>query len=122
MPSCKARAIGRKPHCLNFNLRGWNRTLIATAPEGDAARSGPFNFRGPYLNIYLDRLDQFVETVLLLACNRGDRRRSYPPYMALLKAARNQRMAGALAEAKRLRKQAQQMPSRDPSDPEFRRL
>jgi hypothetical protein len=48
MPSCKARTIGRKPHCLNLNLQGWNRTLIATAPEGDAARSGPFNFRGPY--------------------------------------------------------------------------
>lgn len=48
MPSCKARAIGRKPHCLNLNLQGWNRTLIATAPEGDAARRGSFNFRGPY--------------------------------------------------------------------------
>jgi group II intron reverse transcriptase/maturase len=73
-------------------------------------------------NIYLDRLDQFVEQVLLPAHNRGDRRRPYSPYMALLKAARNKRMAGALEEAKRLRRQAQQMPSRDPHDPAFRRL
>lgn len=73
-------------------------------------------------NIDLDRLDQFVEQVLLSAHNRGDRRRPYPPYMALLNAARNQRIAGDLAEAKTLRKEAQQMPSRDPNDPKFRRL
>jgi group II intron reverse transcriptase/maturase len=38
-------------------------------------------------NLYLDRLDRFVETVLLPAYNRGDRRSNYPPYQALLKAA-----------------------------------
>jgi AI2M/AI1M-like HNH endonuclease len=48
VPSCKARAIGRKPHCLNLNLQGWNRTLIATAPDGGAAGTGPYSFRGPY--------------------------------------------------------------------------
>lgn len=92
----------------------YNATLSG-APQGGVV--------SPLLsNIYLDRLDQFVETALLPAYNRGDRRRPYPPYMALLKAARSKRMAGALEEAKRLRKQAQQMPSRDPNDPEFRRL
>ena len=73
-------------------------------------------------NLYLDRLDQFVETVLLPAYNRGARRRPYPPYMALLKAARKYRMAGEHAEAKALRRQAQRLPSRDPNDPHFRRL
>ncbi|HKA56875.1 MAG TPA: hypothetical protein VKJ47_24790 [Candidatus Binatia bacterium] len=73
-------------------------------------------------NLYLDRLDQFVEKVLLPAYNRGARRKSYPPYMALLNAARNKRIAGDREEAKTLRRQAQQMPSRDPNDPEFRRL
>jgi group II intron reverse transcriptase/maturase len=78
---------------------------------------------GPVLsNIYLDRLDQFVETVLLPAHNHGDRRRPNPPYMALLNAARRKRIAGEHEEAKRLRRQAQQMPSRDPNDPDFRRL
>jgi group II intron reverse transcriptase/maturase len=78
---------------------------------------------GPVLsNIYLDRLDQFVETVVLPAHNHGDRRRPNQPYMALLNAARRKRMAGEHEAAKRLRQQAQQMPSRDPNDPDFRRL
>jgi group II intron reverse transcriptase/maturase len=78
---------------------------------------------GPILsNIYLDRLDQFVETVLLPVHNRGDRRRPYQPYMALLNRARRKRMAGEREEARKLRQQAQKMPSRDPNDPNFRRL
>jgi group II intron reverse transcriptase/maturase len=78
---------------------------------------------GPILsNIYLDRLDQFVETVLLPTHNRGDRRRPNQVYMALLNAARRKRIAGEYQEAKKLRQQAQQMPSRDPNDPNFRRL
>lgn len=72
--------------------------------------------------IYLDRLAQCVETILLPAHNRGDRRKPSPPYRALLNAARNQRIAGALEEARALRKQAQTMPSRDPNDAHFRRL
>jgi group II intron reverse transcriptase/maturase len=78
---------------------------------------------GPVLSdIYLDRLGQCVETVLLPAHNPGDRRRPHPPYMAVLNAARRERIAGGQEEAKRLRHQAQQMPSRDPDDPDFRRL
>lgn len=73
-------------------------------------------------NLYLDRLDRFVETKLLPAYNRGARRRPYPPYTALLKGARNQRMAGNPSGAKALRRQAQRLPSRDPNDPDFRRL
>src|SRR5215468_745793 len=78
---------------------------------------------GPILsNIYLDRLDQFVETVLLPAHNHGDRRRPHPPYMALLNTARRKRIAGEREKARKLRQQAQKMPSRDPNDPNFRRL
>jgi group II intron reverse transcriptase/maturase len=73
-------------------------------------------------NLYLDRWDRFVETVLLPVYNHGKRRRPYPPYMALLKAVRNYRRAGNLSAAKALRRQAQCLPSRDPSDPHFRRL
>jgi group II intron reverse transcriptase/maturase len=73
-------------------------------------------------NIYLDRLDQFVETMLLPAYNHGNRRKLYRPYMALLNAARRQRDAGHPNEARRLRQQAQRMASRDPNDPDFRRL
>jgi group II intron reverse transcriptase/maturase len=78
---------------------------------------------GPILsNIYLDRLDQFVETMLLPAHNHGDRRRPHPPYMALLNTARRKRIAGEREKARKLRQQAQKMPSRDPNDPNFRRL
>ena len=66
-------------------------------------------------NIYLDRLDQFVETVLLPAYNHGDRRKPYPPYMALLNAAEEKRTRGQHEEARRLRQQAQQMPSVTPT-------
>jgi len=37
-------------------------------------------------NIYLDRLDQFVEQKLLPTNNYGNRRKPNPPYRALLKA------------------------------------
>src|SRR5207249_4355295 len=37
-------------------------------------------------SIYLDRLDQFVETTILPAYNRGDRRKVNPPYGALAQA------------------------------------
>lgn len=73
-------------------------------------------------NIYLDRLDRLVETVLLPASNRGQRRRPSPPSMALLNAARKHRLAGEREAATRLRRQAQHLPARDPNDPDFRRL
>jgi group II intron reverse transcriptase/maturase len=73
-------------------------------------------------NIYLDRLDQYVETAVLLAYHRGERRRPHPPYMALLNAARKRRIAGERKGAKVLRQQAQSLPARDPNDPNFRRL
>ena len=73
-------------------------------------------------SIYLDRLDQFVETGLLPTHNRGDRRQNYPPYKALLKAAWTKRKQGDHPGAKALRHLAQHLPSRDPNDPGFRRL
>ena len=73
-------------------------------------------------NIYLDRLDQYIEQALLPAWNRGDRRTPYRPYMRLWQQAcrleqRGDREAGAL-----LRKQMKALPSRDPADPGYRRL
>jgi group II intron reverse transcriptase/maturase len=97
-------------------LEDWRfNATLSGAPQGGVV--------SPILrNLYLDRLDQFVEKVLRPAYNRGARRKPYPPYMALVNAARNKRIAGALAEAKTRRRQAQQMPSRAPRDPAFRRL
>ena len=97
-------------------LENWRfNVTLSGVPQGSIV--------GPILsNIYLSRLDQFVENTLLPAFNRGNRRRPYRLYMALLNAARNRKIAGDFEEAKELRRQAQQLPARDPDDPDFRRL
>jgi group II intron reverse transcriptase/maturase len=97
-------------------LKDWKyHATLSGVPQGGVV--------SPILsNTYLDRLDQFVEQELLPMYNYGDRRRPNPPYMSLLHAARKRRIAGEHEEARKLRRQAQQMPSRDPADPNFRRL
>jgi hypothetical protein len=98
------------------DLEDWTYPpTLSGVPQGGVCR--------PLLmNVYLDRLDQFVETGLLPVYNRGDRRPRYQPYMALLNAARRKSEAGQRAQAKRLRQQAQPRPSRDPAAPDVRRL
>jgi hypothetical protein len=73
-------------------------------------------------NIYLDRLDQYIETSLLPAYNTGDRRRFNPPYMRLRDAMRRSEQQGDIRRARQLRQQMQHLPSRDPADPAYRRL
>ena len=92
-------------------LEDWKyHATLSGSPQGGVA--------SPILsNIYLDRLDQFVETVLIPAHNHGKRRKPYPPYMALLNAARRETDVGRTDEARLLRRQAQQMPSRIPTIP-----
>jgi group II intron reverse transcriptase/maturase len=73
-------------------------------------------------NIYLDRLDKYIETELLPAHNRGARRRPHRPYMRLHRQITGLDRAGHHEEALRLRQRLQRMPSRDPDDPAYRRL
>jgi group II intron reverse transcriptase/maturase len=73
-------------------------------------------------NLVLDRLDKYVEENLILANTHGNRRKTYPPYVALTKEAWKARQAGDWEAARRFSRQAQTMPSRDPNDPSFRRL
>lgn len=73
-------------------------------------------------NIYLDRLDKYVETVLLPAYNRGAKRAHNRRYSVL-----NQRMVVAKKRGQKelhreLRKQKLQVPAYDPHDPNHRRL
>jgi group II intron reverse transcriptase/maturase len=73
-------------------------------------------------NIYLDRLDRFVETTLLPKYNRGDRRRPNPAWTRLGEQAKRLEALGRRDEARLVRRQMQRMPSLDPTDPNYRRL
>ena len=78
---------------------------------------------GPVLsNIVLDRLDKHVEEHLIPSYTSGRHRKIYPPYKKLTRQAAKARQNGNWELARVLRKQAQNMPSRDPNDPNFRRL
>src|SRR5277367_5266606 len=73
-------------------------------------------------NIYLHKLDEFVEQELIPQYTRGARRKSNPEYNRI-KARRNHaRKHGDRAAARDLEKQMRTLPSTDPMDPGYRRL
>jgi retron-type reverse transcriptase len=73
-------------------------------------------------NIYMDRLDKFVEETLIPAYTRKDEREENPIYNRLRNQGLYWKAKGDLERARELRKEAQQHPSRNPNDPEYRRL
>ncbi len=73
-------------------------------------------------NVYLDKLDQYVETVLLPAYNRGEVRRTNPAYIALERPIARAKRVGTPQETAALRQQRRPLPSQDPHDPQYRRL
>ncbi|MFC7442737.1 reverse transcriptase/maturase family protein [Laceyella putida] len=73
-------------------------------------------------NIYLNKLDKYVEDVLLHTYNRGTRRKENTEYIKISNRIKYLRRKGRHQEAQQLRKQMQQLPSYDPCDPDFRRL
>jgi len=73
-------------------------------------------------NIYLAKLDRYVETTLIPAHTRGDRRHINLAYRRLYGMARRRKNAGHLTEAAALRREMQRLPSLDPADPSYRRL
>ncbi len=73
-------------------------------------------------NIYLDRLDKYVEQELIPEYTKGERRKNNPAYQKLANAVQSLKKQGRREEAKMLRQQRQQLPSQDPEDPDFRRL
>jgi hypothetical protein len=73
-------------------------------------------------NVYLHKLDVFVESVLIPQYTRGKYRRRNPEYHRI-----QARMAGAAergdrASARDLRRRLHRLPSGDPQDPGYRRL
>jgi group II intron reverse transcriptase/maturase len=92
----------------------WNATLSG-APQGGVV--------SPVLsNIYLDRLDKFVETVLIPEYTRGAGRTLNPAYREVKNAIRRAQHHGDRAAVRELRRRLRGLPSGDPRDPGFRRL
>ena len=73
-------------------------------------------------NIYMDRLDKYIENTLIPEYTRGERHGGNPAYARLCREAWKQRKKGNLERAKALRKEMQQHTSVDPNDQSYRRL
>lgn len=92
----------------------WGATLSG-APQGGVA--------SPVLsNIYLHKLDVFIETVLIPQYTRGKRRTRNPAYRKVEKAVARARRRGDRSEVRALSKRQRSLPSQDPRDPGYRRL
>ena len=73
-------------------------------------------------NVYLDRLDRFVEGVLLPDYNRGRQRRRNPEYRSINERMVRLRKAGRGKEAASLRPLLRSLSYGDTHDPDYRRL
>jgi group II intron reverse transcriptase/maturase len=92
----------------------WNQTYSAS-PQGSIV--------SPILaNLYLDKLDKFVETELIPEYTKGTKRKANKAYEKLMHRASYLSRTGRQAEARRVRRQAQSLPSQVPDDPDYRRL
>ena len=73
-------------------------------------------------NIYLHKLDMFVETVLIPEYTRGTCRARNPDYREWKGSSAGARDAGTAQRFGTLRRQLRSLPSQDPKIPGYRRL
>jgi group II intron reverse transcriptase/maturase len=92
----------------------WHETLSG-APQGGVA--------SPILsNIYLKKLDRYVETVLVPEHTRGRLRARNPEYRKVEQAIARARRKGDRDGLRKLYQRLHSLPSQDPADPGYRRL
>ena len=92
----------------------WNATLSGV-PQGGVV--------SPALsNIYLHKVDEYVETVLIPQHTRGRGRKRNPAYDVVKAHAAQARQRGDRSSYRELRRRMRSMSSRDPRDPGYRRL
>src|SRR5215471_9081926 len=97
-------------------LEDWEyRESLSGCPQGGVV--------SPILsNIYLDKLDEFVERELIPQYTRGARRNDNPEYARVKYRLAQARKHGDRAAARDLGKQLRALPASDPMDPGYRRL
>lgn len=97
-------------------LEEWKfQPTLSGAPQGGVI--------SPLLsNIYLADFDQWVETHLIPAYTRGNRRKSFPAYQTLSSRINVCRQRGQHEAARTFIKERRELPSQHPRDPEYRRL
>ena len=97
-------------------LQDWEyRDSLSGCPQGGVV--------SPILsNVYLDKLDKFVEQELIPQYTRGTRRKCNPEYDRIQYQLTRARKRGDRAAARDLEKQLRSLPASDPMDPGYRRL
>ncbi|MFF9512536.1 reverse transcriptase domain-containing protein [Streptomyces sp. NPDC014724] len=97
-------------------LEDWTwRATLSGAPQGGVA--------SPVLsNIYLHKLDTYVEQTLIPEYNRGRLRARSTEYRRVESAIARARRRGDREEVRSLYKRLHRLPSQDPNDPDYRRL
>src|SRR5437763_5808427 len=97
-------------------LEDWKyHTTLSGAPQGGIV--------SPILsNIYISKLDSYIENRLITMYTKGDRRKKNRQYDNILCQSYRLRKRGQYKEAVRVRKTAQKLPSVDLYDPDYRRL
>jgi group II intron reverse transcriptase/maturase len=73
-------------------------------------------------NIYLDKLDKFIEQELIPQYTLGAERARHPEYVRIASRRQKARQRGDRATARDLKMQLRKYPSSDPMDPGYRRL
>jgi group II intron reverse transcriptase/maturase len=73
-------------------------------------------------NIYLDKLDKFIEQELIPRYTRGERRSRNPEYHRVRSRMKYAQRTGNRARARELAKELRTLPYTDPMDPGYRRL